>query len=151
MTYLASGTSERNENETPKSSEIHRNNIVKKLLYQEITKDIRQGAYEVHKYFGSGFLEKVYENALAYKIRQSGYSCQQQAPIKVFFENNVIVGEYFADILVEDKIIIEIKVSETIQKVHYAQLQNYLKATRIRLGLLINFGKEKLQFKRAIL
>lgn len=124
---------------------------MKKLLYQELTKDIRQVAYEVHQYFGSGFLEKVDENALAYKIRQSGYTCQQQVPIKVYFENNVIVGEYFADILVEDKIIIEIKIAETIQKIHYAQLKNYLKATRIRLGLLINFGTEILQFKRVIL
>ena len=121
------------------------------LVFEEITAKIRQAAFEVHKYFGNGFLEKVYENAFAYKLRQSGLECQQQVPLKVYFEKNVVVGEYIADLLVENKIIVELKTVENLDKIHYAQVKNYLKVTRIKLGLLINFGKTKLEFKRIIL
>jgi len=122
-----------------------------KLLYQDLTNVIRQSAYEVHSYFGTGFLEKVYENALAYSIRKHNYRCEQQVPIKVYFENNIVVGEYIADMVVDKKIIIELKAIGTLEKIHFAQLKNYLNATKYRLGLLINFGSEKLQFKRVIL
>ncbi len=121
------------------------------LLYEDLTEKIRQAAFEIHHYFGNGFLEKVYENAFAYKLHQLGIDCQQQAPLKVYFENNVVVGEYFADLVVENKIIVELKTVENIEKIHYAQLKHYLKATRVRLGLLINFGKPKLEFRRVIL
>lgn len=121
------------------------------LVFEETTGKIRQAAFEVHNYFGNGFLEKVYENAFVYKLRQLGIECQQQVPLKVYFEENVVVGEYIADILVENKIIIELKSVENLDKIHYAQVKNYLKATRIKLGLLVNFGKTKLEFKRIIL
>jgi len=121
------------------------------LLYQDLTRAIRQSAYEVHSFFVTGFREKVYENALAYSIREHDYRCEQQVPIKVYFENNVVVGEYLADIVVENKIIIELKAIDVLDKIHFAQLKNYLKATRYKLGLLINFGADKLQFKRVIL
>jgi len=121
------------------------------LLYQELTEKIRQAAYEVHNYFGSGFLEKVYENALVYKLKQIGVNCEQQKPIKVYFEDSVLVGEYFTDILVDNKIIIELKTVENLDKVHFVQLKHYLKATKYRLGLLINFGKSNIEFKRIIL
>lgn len=121
------------------------------LLYQDLTKVIRQSAYEVHSYFGTGFLEKVYENALAYSIRKHDRHCEQQVPIKVYFENNIVVGEYVADMVVENKIIIELKAIDALDNIHFAQLKNYLKATKYRLDLLINFGGEKLQFKRIIL
>ena len=124
---------------------------MKELLYEDLTEKVRQAAYEVQHYFGNGFLEKVYENALAYKLHRLGMDCQQQVPLKVYFENNVVVGEYFADLVVEDKIIIELKTVEDLAKIHYAQLKHYLKATRFRLGLLINFGKPRLEFKRVIL
>ena len=124
---------------------------MKELLYEDLTERIRQAAFEVHHYFGNGFLEKVYENALVYKLHQLGVDCQQQVPLKVYFENNVVVGEYFADLVVENKIIIELKTVENFEKVHYAQLKHYLKATKFRLGLLINFGKSKMEFKRVIL
>jgi GxxExxY protein len=120
------------------------------LLYEDLTERIRQAAFEVHKYFGNGFLEKVYENALTYKLRQNDIQCDQQVPVKVYFENDLIVGEYFADLLVENKIVIELKAIETIDKIHYVQLKNYLKATKYRLGLLINFGRPVLMFKRII-
>ena len=121
------------------------------LLYEDLTEKIRQTAFEIHHYFGNGFLEKVYENAFAHKLHQLGIDCQQQAPLKVYFENNVVVGEYFADLVVENKIIVELKTVGNLEKIHYAQLKHYLKATRVRLGLLINFGKPKLEFRRVIL
>ncbi|MFQ5769103.1 MAG: GxxExxY protein [bacterium] len=121
------------------------------LLYEDLTEKIRQAAFEVHNYFRNGFLEKVYENALAYKLSQFGIDCQQQVPLKVYFENNVVVGKYFADLVVENKIIVELKTIENLDKIHYAQVKHYLKSTRFRLGLLINFGKPKLEFKRIIL
>ena len=121
------------------------------LLYSDLTEKIRQAAFEVHQYFGNGFLEKVYENSLAYKLRKLELNIKQQESIKVYFENNIIVGEYIADLVVENKIIIENKAVQSLDKVHFAQLKNYLKATKFRLGLLINFGSKQIQFKRVIL
>lgn len=121
------------------------------LLYQDLTSRIRQAAFEVHHYFGNGFLEKVYENALSYKLRKDNFKCEQQVPLKVYFEENVIVGEYIADIVVDDKIIIKLKAIGELDRIHFAQVKNYLKATSLRLGLLINFGAPVLEFKRIIL
>lgn len=121
------------------------------LLYEGLTEKIRQAAFEVHSYFGNGYLEKVYENALFHKINKQGLDCKQQVPLKVYFEDRIIVGEYFADMIVEDKILIELKTVEKLDKIHFAQLKNYLKTTQLRLGLLINFGKSVLEFKRVIL
>ena len=103
------------------------------LIYADVTKEIRQAAFEVHGYFGTGFLEKVYENSLAYKLRKNNLSCQQQVPLKVYFEDNVIVGEYIADIVVDGKVIIEVKTVEQLNKIHFAQLMNYLRTTRFHL------------------
>jgi len=93
------------------------------LLYQDVTEKIRQAAFEVHTYFRNGFLDKVYENALVYKLRELDLQCQQQFPLKVYFENKVLVGEYVADIVVENKIIIELKTLETLNKIHFAQVK----------------------------
>jgi GxxExxY protein len=120
------------------------------LLYSDLTEKIRQATFEVHQYFGSGFLEKVYENTLKYKLEQLRMHVYQQYPIPVYF-NSIKVGEYFADLIVENKIIIELKAISNLDKIHMAQVKNYLKATKIKLGLLINFGTPKLQFKRIIL
>ena len=121
------------------------------LLYEDLTEIIRQAAYEVHKYFGTGFLEKVYENALKYKLEKKGLQISQQCQIPVYFIDNFKVGDYYADLMVEKKIIIELKTSSTLDPIHFAQVKNYLKATEMKLGLLINFGTSKLQFKRIIL
>ena len=121
------------------------------LLYEELTDKIRQAAYEVHNYFGSGYLEKVYENALKYQLSKYGLFCEQQKPLKVYFEHNILVGEYFADLIIEHKIIIELKAIESLAKIHFYQLLNYLKTTKLRLGLLINFGRSNIEFKRVIL
>jgi GxxExxY protein len=121
------------------------------LLYEDLTEKIRQSAFEVHSYFGNGYLEKVYENALFRKLNKQELNCKQQVPLKVYFEDGVVVGEYFADLIVEDKILIELKTVEKLDKIHFAQLKNYLKTTQFKLGLLINFGKSILEFKRVIL
>lgn len=121
------------------------------LLYEELTERIRQAAFEVHSYFGNGYLEKVYENALFHKLVKQGLDCKQQVPLKVYFEDNVVVGEYYADLIVDDKILIELKTVEKLDRIHFAQLKNYLKTTRYKLGLLINFGKAILEFKRVII
>ncbi len=97
---------------------------------------------------GYGFLEKVYENALMIELKSFEFDCEKQKPIKVSFKG-FNVGEYFADIIVENKVIIELKAAETLVEEHEAQLLNYLRATEIEVGLLLNFGK-KPQFKRQI-
>ena len=101
---------------------------------------------EVYSKLGYGFLEKVYENAMMLLFRRQGIQAKQQAPIKVCFEGE-IVGDYFADILVEDKIILELKVLEKITDVHIAQALNYLKATGLRLAIILSLEKENLNMK----
>lgn len=106
-------------------------------------------AMEVHRELGHGFLEKVYENAMMVAFRLAGIKAEQQAPIKVYFRGE-IVGEYIADILVEGKIILELKSQEKITDLHRAQTLNYLKATGLKLALILNFGKESLQRERLV-
>ena len=103
----------------------------------------------VHSKLGYGFLEKVYENALMVLFRREGIEAKQQVPITVYFEEEV-VGTYFADILVADKVILEIKSVEHIIDAHIAQTLNYLKATGLRLAIILNFSKEKLEYKRIV-
>lgn len=117
--------------------------------YSEITEKIIKEVYYVYNVLGHGFLEKIYENALSKRLKDIGFKLKQQHPINVFFENE-IMGEYFADLLVEDKIIIELKAIEVLNRIHEVQLVNYLKATNIEVGLLINFGP-KIQIKRRVL
>jgi GxxExxY protein len=116
--------------------------------HQEITQVIIGCAYEVYNTLGFGFLEKVYENALAIKIREKGLTAEQQLPIQVVFQGH-IVGEYAADIFVEGKVIIELKACSDLAKIHEVQLVNYLKATGMKVGLLINFG-DKIKIVRKV-
>lgn len=109
------------------------------LLYKELSGKIISAAYKVYNTLGSGFLEKVYENALIHELNKQGIKAESQLPISVYYEDK-IVGEYFADILVENKIIVELKAVTELTKAHEVQLINYLKATDKKLGLLINFG-----------
>lgn len=104
---------------------------------------------EVHRKLGGGFLEKVYENALMILLRRENIKAVRQAPISVWFEGE-IVGEYFADILVEDTIIIELKALENLSSAHRSQTINYLKAAKLKVAYLINFGKQHLQYERFI-
>ncbi|MBO0721831.1 MAG: GxxExxY protein, partial [Blastocatellia bacterium] len=105
----------------------------------EITKIIIGCAYDVHNKLGSGFLEKVYENALRIELYKKGLKVKQQESIKVWYESQV-VGEYCADLWVEDRIIVELKAVQSVAKEHELQLVNYLTATNVETGLLINFG-----------
>jgi GxxExxY protein len=118
------------------------------LLHAEITDKIIACAYDVHNKLGFGFSERVYENAMMIKLSQKKLPSIQQAPINVHFEDQ-LVGEYFADIFIDNKIIVELKAVSVLSKAHEAQLMNYLKATNVKVGLLINFG-EKLKIVRRV-
>lgn len=120
------------------------------ILYKELSYNIIGLAMEVHRKLGPGFLEKVYENSLMILLRNNGIESKQQFPIKVNFEGE-IVGDYFADIFVDNKIILELKTVETINNFHKAQLMNYLKATGFNLAIIINFAKESLEYERIVL
>lgn len=111
-----------------------------KYLYSEITGKIIEASYKVHKALGFGFLEKVYENAISYEIGKSGLKVEQQKPLIVYYDKK-IVGEYFADLLVKEKIIIEVKAVKKLIDIHEIQLLNYLKGFNLEVGLLINFNK----------
>ncbi len=115
------------------------NKELPKLKHQDLTNKIIEIFYKVYNKLGYGFLEKVYGNAMMLEFQKAGISAEGQTPIKVLYDPS-IVGEYFADILVENKVVIEIKASKSISKENEAQLVNYLKATGIEVGLLLNFG-----------
>jgi GxxExxY protein len=121
-----------------------------KILYRELSYKIVGLAMQVHTELGYGFLEKVYENALMVLLKENGIKAEQQVSIKVYFHGQ-IVGEYVADILVEDSIILELKSQSNITDIHKSQTLNYLKATNLKLGLLLNFGKRKLESERLVL
>lgn len=118
------------------------------MLHREITDQIIRSFYNVYNTLGYGFLEKVYENEQLIELRDIGLLVEKQVPIKVYFKEQQ-VGEYYVDLIVEDKVIIELKATESLCEEHEFQLINYLKAIDIEVGLLLNFGK-KPQFKRKI-
>jgi GxxExxY protein len=118
------------------------------FLHKDLSQKIIGLFYDVYNTLGYGFLEKVYENAFLYELKDHGFSVDSQVPIEVFYKNQK-VGLYYADIVVENKIIIELKAAEMLCEEHEYQLLNYLRATNIELGLLFNFGKEP-KFKRLI-
>ncbi len=116
--------------------------------YTDLTGEIIRCFYKVYNELGYGFLEKVYEKELKYELEKAGLFVERQKPIKVYYETE-LVGEYYADLLVENKVIIELKTAIAICEEHENQLINYLKATEIEVGLLLNFGK-KPEIKRRV-
>jgi GxxExxY protein len=116
----------------------------------DLTYQVNAAIFEVNRELGPGFLEKVYENALLLELRERGLETHNQVPIKVCYKGNE-VGEYYPDLIVEDKVIIEVKAINSLQKVHEAQILNYLKATGFKVGLLVNFTYPKAQIKRFVL
>jgi GxxExxY protein len=116
----------------------------------ELTYSINGAVFEVNRILGSGFLEKVYENALVVELQKLGISVETQVPIKVHYKDNII-GDYIADILVEGKVIVELKTVEKIERIHEAQVLNYLKATGIQVGLLVNFRNSRAEIRRLVL
>ncbi len=118
------------------------------MKHKETTEKIIGVFYDVYNELGHGFLESVYLESMAIALREAGMPVVQQAPIAVYFHGH-LVGEFRADLLVEDKVIVELKAGRAIEPAHEAQLMNYLRATRIEVGLLMNFGP-KAEFKRFI-
>ena len=116
--------------------------------HSHLTEKILKAYYNVYNKLGYGFLEKVYENAMIIELLKLDLECKKQKPIDVYYDEKK-VGEYFADIIVNDKVIIELKAAESLCYEHECQLVNYLKATEIEVGLLLNFGKEP-EFKRKV-
>lgn len=117
------------------------------MLYEDITKKILEACFEVSNELGIGYLESVYEKALLIALRQKGLKAENQVSLKVAFRGE-IVGEFFADILVEEKVLVELKVANALSRENYAQTINYLKATKIKIGLLIDFGTPKIEYRR---
>ncbi len=109
------------------------------MLHEEITGAIIESFYAVYNALGYGFLEKVYENAMAHELRKRGFTVQQQMPIQVYYDG-LMVGEYFADLVVDGKVIVELKAADGLRPEFEAQLLNYLRATEIEVGLVLNFG-----------
>jgi GxxExxY protein len=116
----------------------------------ELTYKINGAIFEVNRVLGPGFLEKVYENALALEFESLGLKFDRQVPIEVIYKNQV-VGEYVADMIVENSVILEFKTVEALTRIHDAQLLNYLKATNIPVGILVNFKEEKATIRRMTL
>ena len=118
--------------------------------YNPITEKVIGCAYTVSNVLGSGFLERVYENALTHEIKKAGLKVQQQVPIHVQYDG-LVVGYYLADLLVEDCVLVELKAVQGLEDVHKAQCINYLKATGLRLCILLNFGTMRVEIKRIAL
>ena len=124
-------------------------NDEKEFLYKDLTFKVLGCCFEVYNVLGYGFLEKVYQNALFEELKLNGIKAELEKPITVIYkEKNV--GDYKADILVEDKVILELKAEKIYNSMHEAQLINYLKATGIKVGYLINFGQEKVEYQRMV-
>jgi GxxExxY protein len=121
----------------------------RRLSLDELTEKIIGCAYEVSNVLGTGFVEKVYENALVHELRKNGCRAEQQYPIAVHYDD-VVVGEYVADLLVEGKVLLELKAVKALDEVHVAQCLNYLNATGLTVCLLINFGKPKVEIRRIV-
>ncbi len=119
------------------------------LLYRDVTEKIIGAAFEVHKQLGYGFLERVYQRALQVELLRRGAAAETEKRIQVLYKG-VVVGDYDADLIVDDRVIVEIKVAPEYDKRDEAQLLNELKATGVKVGLLLNFGRTKLAHKRLI-
>ena len=109
---------------------------------------IRETSFSLHRYLRHGHLEKVYENGLAHRLRKTGLTVEQQYPLQIFDEDRTVLGDYLADLFVENCLIVELKACRTLANEHIAQLLGYLRACRIEHGLLINFGAPKLEIKK---
>ncbi|HET8714661.1 MAG TPA: GxxExxY protein [Holophagaceae bacterium] len=117
------------------------------LLHAEITSKVLEASFEVINELGAGFLESVYEKAMILALRGKGIKVEAQVPLDVRFRGE-LVGQFFADLVVEERVIVELKAVKTLLPEHQAQVINYLKATRMEVGLLINFGTPKLEYRR---
>jgi GxxExxY protein len=117
----------------------------------ELCEFVRETAYAIHLYHAHGHLEKVYENALAHRLRKAGLNVRQQDPITVFDEDGTIIGEYFADLFIEETLIAELKACRALANEHTAQILGYLRSARKEHGLLMNFGSYKFQIRKYVM
>ncbi len=125
---------------------------MEELKYKDITEKIIGAAFEVHKFLGNGFQEVIYQRALAYEMRQTGLGFAREIEQDIFYkELEEPIGTRRADFVVEGKVLVELKAITQLEAVHLAQALNYLKAYKLEVGLLINFGSKSLEFKRLIL
>lgn len=122
-------------------------NTNKTIVHKDLSYEVMAAVFEVHNYLGPGFLEKVYENALLLELQLRGCFATAQSELSVYYKKQK-VGVYVADLVVNDEIILELKTVERLSKIHEAQILNYLKCTNLRLGILINFGHERIEYKR---
>ena len=122
-----------------------------KWLYKDLTQEIIGAAMEVHRELGCGFLEYVYEEALCYELKLRKISFEREKDLDIYYKTLLISKKYRADLIVENKVIVEIKATQGLTEVDEAQLLNYLKATKLRIGILLNFGNKSLEIKRRIL
>ncbi|MEE8389517.1 MAG: GxxExxY protein [Anaerolineae bacterium] len=116
---------------------------------KQVTEQIIGSAFTVSNELGSGFLEKVYENALAHELRKAGIRVEQQYPIQVYYDG-IVVGNYVADLLIKDCVLVELKAIKALGNVEMAQCLNYLEATDLRVCLLLNFGRPRVEVKRIV-
>ena len=117
----------------------------------ELCELVRETAYAIHLYHGHGHLEKIYENALAHRLRKAGLNVRQQHPITVFDEDRTIIGEYFADLFIEETLIAELKACRALVNEHTAQILGYLRSSLREHGLLMNFGSYKFQIRKYVM
>ena len=121
----------------------------REFLYRDLTRDILNSAFTVHNTLGCGLLEKVYENALAWDLELKGRKVERQKKFKVSYKERE-VGRYIADVVIDEKVIVEVKSADSITDIHRAQLLNYLRISGCRIGLILNFAKTELQYERLI-
>jgi GxxExxY protein len=112
---------------------------------------VRETSFAIHKYHRNGHLEKIYENALAHRLRKQGLAVEQQFPLRVYDEDGTVLGDYYADLFIEGCLIVEIKACRSVLDEHVAQLLGYLRSSRVETGLLINFGSAKLHVKKYLM
>lgn len=124
-------------------------NAEKEFLYKELTGDILQSAYSVHNAVGCGLLEKIYKNSVAWELELKKKKVEVEKEFRVVYREKE-VGFYYADLVVDDRVIVEVKSVEKIDNVHRAQLLNYLRISGLRVGLLINFARPKLAYERLV-
>jgi GxxExxY protein len=122
----------------------------KEYIHKELTEKILSAAFKVHNTLGPGYLESIYQNAMVIELRSFGLKCDTEKLVEIFY-NNVKVGEHRLDLVIDDKVIVELKAVSEFHPVHKAQIISYLKATRLKIALLLNFGTEKVEYKRFIL
>jgi GxxExxY protein len=134
-----------------KNTKRHKKQTMKFAHINQLCDVVRETSFALHCYHRNGHVEKIYENGLAHRLRKQGLDVKQQHPLKVFDEDGILLGEFFADLFVENQLIVELKAARIIADEHVAQLLGYLKSSRIETGLLINFGAPVLYVKKYLM